>query len=203
MDRQVDRRRTMISSSRCNNVVGRTVTMPNECLAVNGDGGYANGCEMTLDDNNEMVMAASVTAGDDQTVAAAIVESTVSLSMYRNKCVEVDCLKQWMEVQLDLIELYNVKLERQSEDLKRVKLEYDKMVENMKETIRRYESEEKQNDALFLKYNETLKHLELLTKQRDDVSECHFLHFFFYYYCKSRFAERTLVIYVFIVLLTY
>jgi hypothetical protein len=120
----------MISAAeRCNSGGSdRVSAMSKECRIVNGGGGvvaggYVNHCEQVLDDQNEMVMAASkitVAAGSDQAVAS------INHRVYPPSSIELNRLKDFAFGNLMMIEEYSSNLSQKNEEILELKkkLEY-------------------------------------------------------------------------------
>uniref|UniRef100_A0A2S2NYK5 Male-specific lethal 1 n=1 Tax=Schizaphis graminum TaxID=13262 RepID=A0A2S2NYK5_SCHGA len=125
----------MISAAgRCNSGgSGRVSAMSKECRIVNGGGGvvaggYVNHCEQVLDDQNEMVMAASkitVAAGNDQAVAS------INHRVYPPSSSELNRLKDLTLGNLMIIEEYSNNLSQNNETI----LELTKEVEFLKQKL--------------------------------------------------------------------
>ncbi|XP_060875105.1 male-specific lethal 1-like 1 isoform X1 [Metopolophium dirhodum] len=121
----------MISAAgRCNSGGGgRVSAMSKECRIVNGGGGggvvvggFVNHCEQVLDDQNEMVMAASkiaVVSGSDQTVAS------INHRVYPPSSNELGKLKDLAIDNLILLEEYSKSVALQNEKISQLTNEVD------------------------------------------------------------------------------
>ncbi|XP_016658685.1 male-specific lethal 1-like 1 isoform X2 [Acyrthosiphon pisum] len=120
----------MISAAgRCNSGGGgRVSAMSKDCRIVNGGGGgvvvggFVNHCEQVLDDQNEMVMAASkigVVSGSDQTVAS------INHRVYPPSSNELGKLKDLAIDNLILLEEYSKSVALQNEKISQLTNEVD------------------------------------------------------------------------------
>jgi len=127
----------MISAAgRCNSGGGgRVSAMSKECRIVNGGGGggvvvggFVNHCEQVLDDQNEMVMAASkiaVVSGSDQTVAS------INHRVYPPSSNELGKLKDLAIDNLILLEEYSKSVALQNEKISQLTNEVDFVSSNL------------------------------------------------------------------------
>lgn len=110
--------------------VGRVSAISKECRIVNGggDGGFVNHCEQVLDDQNEMVMAASkiaVVSGSDQTVAS------INHRVYPPSSNELGKLKDLAIDNLILLEEYSKSVALQNEKISQLTNEVDFVSSNL------------------------------------------------------------------------
>jgi len=130
----------MISAAgRCNSGGGggRVSAMSKECRIVNGGGGgvvvggFVNHCEQVLDDQNEMVMAASkmaVVSASDQTVAS------INHRVYPPSSNELGKLKDLAIDNLILLEEYSKSVALQNEKISQLTNEVDFVSGNLNVT---------------------------------------------------------------------
>lgn len=132
----------MISAAgRCNSVGGgRVSAMSKECRIINGGGdvvagGYVNHCEQVLDDQNEMVMAASktaVVAGSDQAVAS------ISHRVYPPSSSELSRLKDLAYDNIMLLEECSNILFKKNERISELEKELECLKQKLTENDHRW-----------------------------------------------------------------